>query len=335
LSSDKAFHEEEKMKEITRRLYTKPVMLGMAFLLGVALVVGLFVTTNSQAASTFIPAGDDKFETTGNGETYHNFGAAPIPANFFGSTSEAYTGVVPLVGVPLPGEGDIDTIIKRTNDVTTPGTTGLLMSKLSLKSINPITVTYSDPAKPDEQWEMTVTLSTLRASTGSMTIHSGGTFDSTLNVFPKFTFTRGTVTKIWDTGSSTGPSMAAFSSAAATREDIGTIEPAPGPAPVPAPAPCHIASIDVSNQQMATSANKTAIQSGDSFTAAETRQFAAVATQSCAPVRLTTTNSPWTHCPGFCIPRPITEAELWASHNASPPGTKKVIAAKAGGAAAE
>ena len=27
------------MKEITRRLYTKPVMLGMAFLVGVALVV--------------------------------------------------------------------------------------------------------------------------------------------------------------------------------------------------------------------------------------------------------------------------------------------------------
>lgn len=327
------------MKEITRRLYTKPVMLGMAFLLGAALVVGLFVTTNSQAASTFIPAGDDKFETTGNGETYHNFGAAPIPANFFGSTSEAYTGVVPLVGVPLPGEGDIDTIIKRTNDVTTPGTTGLLMSKLSLKSINSITVTYSDPLKADEQWEMTVTLSTLRASTGSMTIHSGGTFDSTLNVFPKFTFTRGTTTKIWDTGSTTSPFMAASSAsatrAAATREDIGTIEPAPGPAPVPAPAPCHIATIDVSNQQVAVPASNLAAHSGDSFSAAETQQFQAVATRSCAPVRLTSTNSPWTHCPGFCIPRPITEAELWASHNASPPGTKKVIAAKAGGAAAE
>ena len=322
------------MKEITRRLYTKPVMLGMAFLVGAIVVVGLFVTTNSRAASTFIPAGDDKFETTGNGETYHNFGAAPIPANFFGSTSEAYTGVVPLVGVPLPGEGDIDTIIQRTNDVTTPGTTGLKMSKLNLKSINSITVTYSDPSKPDEQWDMTVTLSTLRASTGTMTIHSGGTFDSTLNVFPKFTFTRGSVTKVWDTGASTSPFSAARS--AATREDreIGEIEPAPGPAPAPAPAPCHVASIDVSSQQMAAPANSSAIQSGDSV-AFESRQFAAVATRSCSPVRLTSTNSPWGLCPGFCIPRPITEAELWASHNASPPGTKKVLSAKAGGAAAE
>ena len=49
------------MKEITRRLYTKPVMLGMAFLVGIALVVGLFVTTKSRAAmSTFIAAGNDK-----------------------------------------------------------------------------------------------------------------------------------------------------------------------------------------------------------------------------------------------------------------------------------
>jgi hypothetical protein len=32
------------MKEITRRLYTKPVMLGLAFLVAGALAVGLFVT---------------------------------------------------------------------------------------------------------------------------------------------------------------------------------------------------------------------------------------------------------------------------------------------------
>ncbi len=38
------------MKEITRKLYTKPVMLGMAFLVGMVLVVGLFVTTKSTGA---------------------------------------------------------------------------------------------------------------------------------------------------------------------------------------------------------------------------------------------------------------------------------------------
>ena len=69
------------MKEITRRLYTKPVMLGLALLMGMALVVGLLLTTNNTSAqSTFIQHGDDEFETTGNGETYHNFAASPIPA---------------------------------------------------------------------------------------------------------------------------------------------------------------------------------------------------------------------------------------------------------------
>ena len=45
------------MKEITRRLYTKPVMLGMAFLVGMALVVGLFVTAKSTAAADAFPSG--------------------------------------------------------------------------------------------------------------------------------------------------------------------------------------------------------------------------------------------------------------------------------------
>ena len=52
--------------------------------------------------------------------------------------------------------------------------------------------------------------------------------------------------------------------------------------------------------------------------------MAAATSSSCAPVTLTSSNSPWQFCNGvFCIPRPLTEAELWASHNASPPGTKK------------
>src|SRR5689334_7705823 len=106
------------MKEITRRLYTKPVMLGMAFLLGLALVVALSFTTKSKAAmSIFIPAGNDEFETTSNGETYHNFQASPVPAGFFGTGSRAYTGLVPLVGVPInPAVSDTDTIIHRNSD---------------------------------------------------------------------------------------------------------------------------------------------------------------------------------------------------------------------------
>lgn len=296
------------MKEITRRLYTKPVILSLSLLMGIALVVGLFVTTKSRAAGTFIPAGDDKFETTANGETYHNFQASPVPQGFFNFdgkvTSNAYSGLVPLEGVPLPGQGDNDTIIHRNQNVFTPGSTSIQITGLSLKSSNSITVTYSD--RPAEAWTVRVGLSDVKASTGSMSISDGGTFDSSLSVYPKFTFTRvsDNATKVLDTGAGGGGLMP--QAAAAIADNAFVIEPAPAPAPTIAPRPC-----------LAQDAEPIALDGG-AFT-----RSAAVAT-GCAPVTLTSTNSPWSTCNGsFCIPRPITEQELLASHNASPPGTKK------------
>lgn len=295
------------MKEITRRLYTKPVMLGMAFLVGVALVVGLFVTTKSRAAATpYFQAGDDKFETTANGETYHNFASSKIPANFFGPGSQEYSGLVPLVGVPLPGEGDVDTIVHRNQDVDVPGTTTIKMTALSLKSINPITVTYTGGGT--ESWSVQVGLSDFKASNGTMTIESGGTFDSTLKVWPKFTFTRipDGLTKVFDTG---GSGLTADSTA--SMSDGLVVE--PGPEPVPTVAPCPVVIDDFESK----------VNGGS--------MLSATSSSSCAPVTLTSNNSPWVICigGGFCIPRPITEAELLAAHNASPPGTKKKVAVAA------
>jgi hypothetical protein len=293
------------MKEITRRLYTKPVVLGLAFLVGMALVVGLLLTTNNTSAqSTFIQHGDDEFETTGNGETYHNFAASPIPANFFGPGSNQYTGVVPLVGVPLnPAVSDVDTVIHRNQDVWVPGSTTLTMTQLNLASINPITVTYTGGAS--ETWNVQVNLSDLKASTGSMTIGST-TFDSSLKVWPKFTFTRvggGVPPKVLDTGGSSLTAAASASDATASLSDGFVFEPAPEP--TAAPAPCRAVAID--------------------SISGTTNSTTAAASSSCAPVTLTSTNSPWQPCAtgGFCIPRPITEQELLASHNASPKGTKK------------
>jgi hypothetical protein len=287
------------MKEITRRLYTKPVMLSLSLLVGMVLLVALFVTANSRAASTFIPAGDDKFETTNNGETYHNFNGQ-IQQGFFNfdgaGTSDPYNGTVPLEGVPLPGEGNIDTIIHRNQGVSVPGTTSLTMTALSLRSINSITVTYSD--RPSEQWTVKVGLSDLQASTGSMSISDGGTFDSTLSVFPKFTFTRVSdgAEKYLDTGGGSG----FMSSAVQLDTNEGDVE---EPTPLPQPAPCKAVATDFETQSFAT------------------------ASSSCPPVTLTSSNSPWQICADgkFCIPRPITEQELLASHNASPPGTKKKV----------
>ena len=295
------------MKEITRRLYTKPVMLGMAFLVGIALVVGLFVTSKSRAATpfTFIQSGDDKFETTNNGETYHNFQASPVPAGFFGPNSNPYAGLVPLEGEPLaPGSGDdTDTIIHRNQDVFTPGSTTITMTALNLKSINSITVTYSD-GTPSQQWDVKVNLSGSKTSGGTMTFSSGGTFDSSLQVWPKFSFTRNGVTKVLDTGSG-GAGLAAMPDSSGSDSLQASVndgfEFTPAPEPIATIAPCRAVAIN------------------DFESGATT--FAA-ASSSCAPVTLTSTNNPWP------ITRPLTEQELLASHMASPPGTKKALAAK-------
>jgi hypothetical protein len=283
------------MKEITRRLYTKPVMLGMAFFVGLALVVGLFVTTKSTAMQSGFPvvAGNDEFETTANGESQHDFAGSPIPANFFGSGSLAYTGTVTLEGVPLnPAVSDTDTIIQRHNTVSAPGgSTPLTMTALNLKSVAPITVTFSNGST--QTWDVKVNLSQFKSSTGSMTINSSS-FDSTLKVWPRFTFTRGTTTLVLDTG---GSGLTADTAAASVSDFNGgevVIE--------PQPAPCK----------------QVISRNFEGFASAT-----AAATSSCPPLTLSAT-SPWFPCPptGFCKP-PLTEAERWAKHNASPPGTKK------------
>jgi len=290
------------MKEIARRLYTKPVMLGMAFLVGFALVVGLFVTTKSKAAmSILIQAGDDNFETTGNGETYHNFQASPVPAGFFGTGSKQYSGLVPLVGVPInPLVNDNDTTIHRNQDVLTPGSTTITMTALNLKSINPISVSYLD--NHTEDWNVAVNLSDFKASGGSMSFNSDGSaFDSSLAVYPKFTFTRvsdGT-TKVLDTGSGGGlaPTTQAATTIGGGGSDGGSTT---------AIAVCRATTADFQTLSQARANRATT--------------SAAAATSSCPPVTLTSTNNPWP------ITRPITESELLASHNASPPGTKRGLA---------
>ena len=296
------------MKEITRRLYTKPVMLGLAFFAAAALVVGLFVTTKSRAAvSVFIQAGNDEFETTGNGETYHNFQASPVPAGFFGTGSLQYAGLVPLVGVPVnPAVSDTDTVIHRNQDVLTPGSTTITMTALNLASINPITVTYSD--NHTETWNVKVNLSAVKASGGSMSFNSDGSaFDSSLSVFPKFTFTRvsdGTV-KVLDTGGSgtLAPTTQSAMTIGGGGSDGGSTT---------AIAVCR-----------ATTANDfQTLSQAQAKRSNGVTASAATSTSSCPPVTLTSTNSPWP------ITRPITEQELLASHNASPPGTKKGIAAQ-------
>ena len=301
------------MKEITRRLYTKPVMLGMAFLMGLALVVGLFVTSKSTAAPNSFPvaAGNDEFETAGDGSTFHNFAGSPIPANFFGTGSLAYGGTVILQGVPLGSGSNVDTIIQRSQDVSAPGgSTPIAMTALSLAGTGPITVTYSN--NTTEQWNVKVGLSDYKASGGSMTINSSS-FDSTLKFWTKFTFTRVSdgATRVYDTGNSGSGLTAAQSDSSLAAADLEDSAAAVVIEPAPLPAPCPVATVSDTQFKSASSANMTT----------------AAATTSCAPVTLSSVNSPWGPCnPGtFCITVPITEEERWARHRPGPRGTIKQV----------
>ena len=106
------------------------------------------------------------------------------------------------------------------------------MNALSLRSINPITVTFDNGTAP-QSWNVGVGLSIFKASTGTMTIEAGGTFDSSLKVWPRFTFTRNGVTLVLDTGDPNGPGLTAAPDYAVAGEFVAEPVPAPTIAPCP------------------------------------------------------------------------------------------------------
>jgi thrombospondin type 3 repeat protein len=178
-----------------------------------AVTAGAAVFTNNAGASETVVGipgcaiypGLDLFTTPGNGSTYNDFSATPVPANFFGPGSDPFTGNVILQGLPLAPLsplGPTDTAVKRRASVSLPnpddnGIVPIEIVALSLVSVNPITVTYNGGSTP-EQWQLGVCLSsTAPQQLGSMDIQrgscdcaEGGTFNSTLPVLPKLVFTR-------------------------------------------------------------------------------------------------------------------------------------------------
>jgi len=142
--------------------------------------------------------------TTSPGQC-HQFGVAPesppIPADFFDPGSDPFVGQVCLQGEPLGGPFQIlDTIIERERDPFSrcelPGaneeTVMIEIVELSLRGIDPITVTYDGGGSP-EQWDVQVDLSDAPSPPGTLTATkthcNGGTYVSTLPVRPRFTFT--------------------------------------------------------------------------------------------------------------------------------------------------
>ncbi len=159
-----------------------------------------------------VSPGYDLFITESHSTTLLGFDMHPIPAGFFGPGSDPFDGGVPAETKPLPDNpfcppgpslcpnddlSFIDTIVERLALAPLPAvgdsaTIDIEIVALSLKSVNPITVTYGglDP----ELWDLIVCLSSEPQTSGSMKIRrtheNGGNFDSALPVTPRFTFTR-------------------------------------------------------------------------------------------------------------------------------------------------
>jgi hypothetical protein len=139
-------------------------------LAALGLLIGVLHPTPSRADA--VAAGYDLFSTDASGTTFEgaNFQGVPLGTYNFGG----------MIGVQ--NVGNTDTIVQRLSDVTTPGTTMLVMDALQLETVAPTSL----GGGPVGNYFITLqsTDGTGPASVGSMTINSGpNTFSSTLDVY--------------------------------------------------------------------------------------------------------------------------------------------------------
>jgi hypothetical protein len=165
-----------------------------------ALAAIAWVVPAGQASAQLPGAGFDLFETD-PGSTQFTFpppGNDPplIPPDFFGPGSEPFVGEVHFGGIPIEtfaGKpvGDADTVVQRhdPSPLSPPGLIPIEIAALSLTSMQPITVLYSDGHT--EQWDAQVDISPRVPSLGNMFVDDPAkVFDTQLRVIPLFEFTR-------------------------------------------------------------------------------------------------------------------------------------------------
>ncbi len=115
-----------------------------------------------------------------------------IPADFFGPGSEPFNGSVIFRGLPLGPNSLADTIIERQQDSYGISTepVNIELTGLSLKSVEPITITYNN-GNPPEEYNVYIDLHST-SSTGQMYIDrsetQGGTFEFSIDVWFTFIF---------------------------------------------------------------------------------------------------------------------------------------------------
>ncbi len=149
-------------------------------------------------ADNTITHGSDLFQTAGDGTTYAE---VSVPAGYFCTGSAAYSGTITLGGVPVATSpanvlGNTDTIIERLSDTTfnssNVATVNAIVRVANFKSTSPITVTGCSGSS---LWDVTSSAAPTQ-SAFTMTIYrssstaTGGTFDSTVTINPRLTFTQ-------------------------------------------------------------------------------------------------------------------------------------------------
>jgi hypothetical protein len=191
------------------------LLAGLTVLIAAVLAVSVGSGSGSSGVSQAqnpdtVPAGFDLFETDPEQTVFRFRNQAAIPANFFAPGSQQFVGDVAFGGAQLKkfrsqDVGDADTVVERKFDALVPSDGSpskpvhIELVRLSLVSMAPIRVRVGSATQRSttQLWNIRATLSPTRPSTGQMTIRRNsatfGTFDSSLVVYPKFTFTRVTI----------------------------------------------------------------------------------------------------------------------------------------------
>lgn len=224
------------------------------------------------SAVTTIPAGYDQFSTLGSGATNEQWPA--LPAGFFKNAQGVGSNAINAQTVTFEGRNAVpgftgDTVIERTQSVSVPGSTALVVAGIRFIATNQITATFNS-GTPSVTYTVLAQESQIAPSTGQMTFSTNGSYTSALTINRLYTFvptdpTQPTITAdsttaesggslifspIDLTGGGTWSSGGSGSSAAmpeapmrsdlATAAAVGVAGATGSPTPVQSPTPCVI-----------------------------------------------------------------------------------------------
>jgi hypothetical protein len=141
-------------------------------------------------ATTVIPAGYDQFSTLGSGQTSEQWGA--LPAGFFTNAQHVGSNAINAQTVTFEGRNPVpgftgDTVIERTQSVSVPGSTALLLAGIRFIADNQITATFPS-GTTSVTYTVLVQESQIAPSTGEMTFNTNGTYTSALTINRQYTF---------------------------------------------------------------------------------------------------------------------------------------------------